>query len=89
LKSANAGYFKMVEQPILSEYITRAMAYAEYDKPEDGTFCGRIPPGVRGIAFADSLPQCQYELRSLLEDCLLFGFKMNHRLPVIDAINLY
>ena len=32
----------MDTQYILSEYLERAMAQAEYDKLEDGTFSGRI-----------------------------------------------
>lgn len=29
---------------ILTDYVEQAMASAEYDKLEDGTFAGRIPP---------------------------------------------
>ncbi len=78
----------MVLQPILSEYLTRAMTYAEYDKLEDGTFSGRIPPCLGVIAFANSLSHCQQELRSVLEDWLLVGFKLKHSLPIIDGIDL-
>ena len=78
----------MTSQPVLSEYITRAMTYAEYDKLEDGTFSGRIPPCVGVIAFASNLSACQNELRSVLEDWLLVGFKLRHKLPVIDGVDL-
>lgn len=79
----------MSPQPVLSEYIARAMTYAEYDKLEDGTFSGRIPPCVGVIAFANTLSHCQNELRSVLEDWLLVGFKLRHALPAIDGINLF
>lgn len=33
----------MATQGILSAYIEQALAQAQYDKLEDGTFAGRIP----------------------------------------------
>ncbi len=64
------------------------MAGAEYDKLEDGSFAGRIPacPGV--IAFSPTLRGCEEELRSTLEDWLLVGLKLGHRLPVLNRIDL-
>ncbi len=73
---------------ILSAYIDSAMAQAEYDKLEDGTFVGRIPQCKGVIAFAASLRKCEEELRSVLEDWLLLGLKLGHSLPVINNINL-
>lgn len=72
----------------LTDYIHHALACAEYDKLEDDSFAGRIPkcPGV--IAFATSLRECEDELRSTLEDWILLGLKLGHRLPVIDGISL-
>lgn len=72
----------------LSDYIRCALEAAEYDKLEDGSFAGRIPkcPGV--IAFAMSLRACEDELRSTLEDWILLGLKLGHRLPVIQGISL-
>jgi predicted RNase H-like HicB family nuclease len=73
---------------ILSDYLEAAMAEAVYDKLEDGCFAGRIPdcPGV--IAFASSLPACERELRSTLEDWLLVGLKLGHPLPLLGGIDL-
>lgn len=68
----------MPMQFILSEYIDRAMAQAEYDKLEDGTFSGRIPVCQGVIAFAVTLRECEAELRSTLEDWLLVGLKLDH-----------
>ncbi|MDQ3747159.1 MAG: type II toxin-antitoxin system HicB family antitoxin [Acidobacteriota bacterium] len=78
----------MSVQFILSEYIERALALAEYDKLEDGSFAGRIPecPGV--VSFGATLRECEAELRSTLEDWVWLGLKMGHALPVIDGIDL-
>lgn len=78
----------MTPRFIITEYIDRALAQAEYDKLEDATFVGTIPncPGV--IAFGTSLRDCELTLRSTLEDWLLLGFKLDHLLPVIDGIDL-
>ncbi|AEB10024.1 type II toxin-antitoxin system HicB family antitoxin [Desulfobacca acetoxidans] len=78
----------MGTQFVLSEYINLSMAQAVYDKLEDGTFTGRIPscPGV--LAFGTTLRQCEDELRSTLEDWILLGLKLGHKLPVIANINL-
>ena len=73
---------------ILSEYIDGALDRAVFEKLEDGSYAGSIPdcPGV--IAFAGSLRECERELRSVLEDWLLLGLRLGHRLPVIAEIDL-
>jgi predicted RNase H-like HicB family nuclease len=73
---------------ILTEYFDRAMAQAVYDKLDDGTFAGRIPPCPGVVAFAASLAECSEELRSTLEDWVLLGMKLAHALPVIAGIDL-
>jgi predicted RNase H-like HicB family nuclease len=78
----------MDAQYILSEYLERAMAQAEYDKLEDGTFSGRIASCKGVVAFGSTLRKCEDELRSTLEDWLLLGLKLGHTLPVIDGIDL-
>ncbi len=70
---------------ILSEYVQQAMCLAVYDKLEDGTFGGRIPPYKGVVAFAPSLRECEDELRSTLEDWILVGLKLRHHLPVIGG----
>lgn len=72
----------------LTEYINCALSCAEYDKLEDGSFAGRIPKCKGVIAFAKSLRECENALRSTLEDWILMGLKLGHRLPVIDGISL-
>ncbi len=73
---------------ILSDYVEQAMAVAAYDKLEDGTFAGRIPPCKGVIAFGSTLRECEDELRSTLEDWILVGLKLQHPLPVIAGIDL-
>ena len=73
---------------IISGYIEHAMAQAEYDKLEDGSFSGRIPSCKGVIAFGSTLHECETELHSTLEDWLLVGFKLRHTLPVIAGIDL-
>lgn len=65
---------------ILSEYVEQAMAQAVYDKLEDSTFAGRIPPCKGVVAFGDTLRECEEELRSTLEDWVLVGLKLGHAL---------
>jgi len=52
----------------LSDYLDCAVALAEYDTLEDGTFFGRIPSCKGVVAFAASLRECEDGLRSVLED---------------------
>lgn len=73
---------------ILSEYMDEAMAEAVYDKLEDGSFAGRIPSCKGVVAFGHTLRECQDQLRSTLEDWILVGLKLGHRLPVIGNIDL-
>jgi predicted RNase H-like HicB family nuclease len=73
---------------VLTEYLDQAMAQAVYDKLDDGTYGGRIPPCPGVIAFAASLAECAEDLRSTLEDWVLLGMKLAHALPVIGGIDL-
>jgi predicted RNase H-like HicB family nuclease len=73
---------------ILSEYLDKAIAQAEFDKLDDGTFAGRIPACKGVIAFGPTLQECSSELRSTLEDWVVLGLKLGHPLPVIADIDL-
>ena len=73
---------------ILTGYIGMALARAEYDKLDNGTFSGRIP-GCKGvIAFGKTLRECEVELQSTFEDWVFVGLKLGHPLPVIDEFDL-
>ena len=78
----------MITRFVLTDYIEKAMSLAVYDKLEDRSFAGSIPPCQGVIAFAPNLRQCEDELRSTLEDWILIGLKLSHPLPVIEDINL-
>ncbi len=71
----------MEERFILSDYIEQAITLAVYDKLEDGTFSGRIPPCQGVLAFGNTLYECGEILHSTLEDWILVGLKLNHPLP--------
>jgi len=73
---------------ILTDYLERALAQAEYDKLDDGSFSGRIPVCKGVVAFGKTLRECEMELRSTLEDWVLVGLKLGHELPVIANLNL-
>ena len=72
----------------LTAYIEAALELAYYDKLEDGTFSGEIPklPGV--LAFGKTLRECEYTLRSTLEDWILVGLRLGHKLPKLAGIDL-
>jgi predicted RNase H-like HicB family nuclease len=72
----------------LTGYLERAMASAQYDKLGDNSFAGRVTKCKGVIAFGRSLTECHDELRSTMEDWILVGLRMGHRLPVIGGIDL-
>jgi len=44
---------------------------------------------VKGVwAQASTLEACREELQSALEDWLILGLRMGHKLPVVDGIQL-
>ena len=75
-------------QYVLTDYVEQALAEANFDKLEDGTFTGQIYSCNGVVAFGPTLRQCQLELRSILEDWILLGLKLGHTLPVIADIDL-
>jgi len=72
----------------LGDYLDHAMAVAAYDKLEDGTFAGRIPPCKGVVAFGTSLMECEHSLRSTLEGWLFLGLKLGHSIPVLSGLDL-
>jgi predicted RNase H-like HicB family nuclease len=73
---------------MLIEYINKAMRKAVYDKLEDGSFSGKIPPCPGVVAFGKTLYQCQQELRSSLEGWLIVKIRHGDTLPVVGRIDL-
>ncbi len=72
----------------LTAYIEAALELARYEKFEDGSFAGEIPklPGV--VGFGKTLKHCEHELRSTLEDWILVGLRLGHKLPKLAGIDL-
>ncbi len=72
----------------LTAYIEAALELARYDKLDDGSFAGEIPK-LKGVAaFGQSLRECESELHSTLEDWILVGLRLGHKLPVLAGIDL-
>ena len=73
---------------MLTDYIQAALRHAKYELMEKGRFYASIPQ-CRGVwAEGDTLEDCREELQSTLEDWLLLGLQLGHKLPVIEGINL-
>ena len=73
---------------MLITYIQNAMRLAKYEILEDGQYYGEIP-GFQGVwAQAENLETCRDELQSALEDWLILGLRMGHKLPVVAGIQL-
>ena len=73
---------------VLTDYVESALAEATYEKLEDGSYAGRIPPCPGVVAFGATLRGCEEELRSTLEDWIVVGLKLGRPLPVVASIDL-
>jgi predicted RNase H-like HicB family nuclease len=73
---------------MITKYLTEAMHRARYKIIEDGSYYGWIEelPGV--WATASSLEGCREELESVVEDWLLLGLRLGHRIPSLGDIDL-
>ena len=73
---------------MLITYIQSAMHLAKYEILEDGQYYGEIP-GFQGVwAQAGDLETCREELQSGLEDWLVLGLRMGHKIPTVAGIQL-
>ncbi len=71
---------------MLISYIQNAMKLAKYEILEDGQYYGEIK-GFQGLwAQAEQPEACREELQSALEDWLVLGLQMRHKLPVSKGI---
>ena len=80
----------MTEDQPWGQYIDTAMSMATYKvyDDDDGSCYGEIP-GLQGVwANADTLTECQEELREVLEDWIALGIVLGHDIPDIRAIGL-
>ncbi len=73
---------------MLTEYIRTAMQKATYEILGDGTFYGEIP-GFQGVyANAKTLETCREQLQQVLEEWIMLGLQMGHKLPELQGIRL-
>lgn len=73
---------------MLITYIQNAMRLAKYEILEGRLYYGEIP-GFAGVwAQEENLELCRDELQSALEDWLVLGLRMGHKLPVVAGIQL-
>ncbi|MCX6038568.1 MAG: type II toxin-antitoxin system HicB family antitoxin [Chloroflexi bacterium] len=71
---------------MLINYIQSAMRLANYEILEDGQYYGEIP-GFQGVwVQAKNLEACREELQSALEDWLVLGLHMGHKIPVVAGM---
>ncbi|MBI5387832.1 MAG: type II toxin-antitoxin system HicB family antitoxin [Verrucomicrobia bacterium] len=73
---------------MLTKYIENAMRLAHYELMENGRFYGSIPKCKGAWAEGRTLEECREELRAVLEDWVLLGLQLGHRLPVVEGLNL-
>lgn len=78
----------LVSKSMLTQYIQQAMRHARYELMENGRFFARISECKGLWAEGATLEECREELQSTLEDWLLLGLQLGHKLPVIDGLNL-
>jgi predicted RNase H-like HicB family nuclease len=76
------------ENFVLTDYIDAALRHATYKILEDGSYWGEIPalPGLWGSG--PTLEACREDLRDVVQDWLIFAFKRDRTIPVIDGIDL-
>ena len=73
---------------MLINYIQSAMRLANYEILKDGQYYGEIP-GFQGVwVQAKNLEACREKLHSALEDWLVLGLHMGHKIPVVAGIQL-
>jgi predicted RNase H-like HicB family nuclease len=74
---------------VINQYIAVALRRAHYELLENGEgFYGSIPELMGVWAQASTLEECREELKSALEDWLLFSLSRQLPIPVMDGASL-
>jgi predicted RNase H-like HicB family nuclease len=74
---------------VISQYIASALSRAHYELLESGEgFYGSIPELTGVWAQSPTLEECCEELKSALEDWLLFSLSRQQPIPIMDGIDL-
>ena len=73
---------------MLTAYIQAAMALADYERLEDGTYYGEIPdcPGV--WSDGATLEECRNTLQEVLEEWIILKLRDGDEMPVLAGIDL-
>jgi predicted RNase H-like HicB family nuclease len=81
-------YPQRQEALVLTDYIDAALHNATYKILEDGSYWGEIPalPGLWGSG--PTLEACREDLHDVIQDWLIFAFKLRRTIPVINGIDL-
>lgn len=73
----------------LSEYFDAAMQLAEYEEMEDNAGWFGTIPACKGLwASAPTQVECKVELRSALEDWVLYSLQKQMPVPAVRGIDL-
>jgi predicted RNase H-like HicB family nuclease len=73
---------------MLTQYIHAAMRQAQYEILPDRSYYGEIP-GFKGLyANSPNLDECREQLQEVLEDWIILGLHLGHKLPTVDGLNL-
>jgi len=74
---------------MLLEYIQAGLRHAKYEiLKDDGSYYGEIPECKGVYANANTLEECREELRTVLEEWVLFRVYRNLSIPSIDGIEI-
>jgi predicted RNase H-like HicB family nuclease len=75
---------------MLTDYIHAVMRHATYEVLEDGTYYEHIAAeNLTGLwANEQTLEVCRDELKSVVEDWLIFALERHRPIPVIGGIRL-
>ncbi|MBM3133426.1 MAG: type II toxin-antitoxin system HicB family antitoxin [Chloroflexi bacterium] len=73
---------------MITQYLQEAMNRAKYKILKDGSYYGWVEelPGV--WANSVTLEDCRTELGSVVEDWLLLGLRLGHRIPPLGNVDL-
>ena len=74
---------------VLKDYLHAAMRRARYEiLTDDGTFYGEIPELQGVLANTETLEACREDLAEALEEWIIIGLLLGHRIPELDGIDL-
>jgi predicted RNase H-like HicB family nuclease len=73
---------------MLIQYIHAAMRHAKYEHMENGRFFGHIPKCKGASGEGKTLEECREDLEGALQDWIVIKLSFDHKLPVVDGIDI-